>query len=129
MRSCAHAAGAIAGNLAEALTLYIKAAEFLQQALVEPSLQQERPNMEKTLRSYLVRAEAIEQELNGTAPTLPRVPGAVEPATTSSSSGGMAPADGTLDRAVARSSGDGAAAAPTVLQVGYSAIKVRSVRV
>lgn len=94
-------------NYPEALQLYGRAAEFLEEALLDPSLAEQKPAIQTSLNSYRVRMQAIEQLLSGQAPVLPHVDG-----------------NGTVSRGasdeLATHRGD-----PSVVQVGWQAVKVR----
>eukprot|EP00730_Choanoeca_flexa_P012220 TRINITY_DN3686_c0_g1_i2.p1 TRINITY_DN3686_c0_g1~~TRINITY_DN3686_c0_g1_i2.p1 ORF type:complete len:216 (+),score=40.61 TRINITY_DN3686_c0_g1_i2:28-675(+) len=92
------------GNLQEALELYKRAAEFLEEAKLDPSLNDQRGHIETSLESYRVRIAAIESQLSGEAPLLP---------------------DAGSDGVVARSApGELATASdPSVAQVGWQAVK------
>eukprot|EP00045_Choanoeca_perplexa_P020288 m.4014 g.4014 ORF g.4014 m.4014 type:complete len:250 (+) comp6652_c0_seq1:75-824(+) len=92
------------GNYPEALQLYKRAADFLEEALLDPELAEQRGAIHTSLKSYRVRIQAIEQQLSGHAPLLP------------------SPDD---ELVVERAAGSGLATGgdPSVMQVGWQAVK------
>ena len=89
------------------MQLYQRAADFLEEALLDPKLAEQREAIHTSLKSYRVRINAIEQQLSGQAPVLPRVSD-----------------DGTVEVERAARSDLATGSEPSVMQVGWQAVKV-----
>ena len=111
---CAHAAVEMdnLGNQKEAIDMYTLAIQFLDQALVDPSVKQPNKDVQQCRASYAARIASLRQEMAGSLNTLPQPPAYTAQAQPETATALAVP----QDKAVTTQD-------PTVMQVGVSAIK------
>ena len=93
--------------------MYTLAIQFLDQALVDPSVKQPNKDVQQCRASYAARIASLRQEMAGSLNTLPQPPAYTAQAQPETATALAVP----QDKAVTTQD-------PTVMQVGVSAIKV-----